>query len=80
MKEFIDATNYNLGIRGNLTKVCAIGISLAKKYGKYEELVSYLQQLPPSSAFKNPSPGLDELITKLNNDIIIENNIETKVR
>lgn len=81
IREYNDAANYNLGIKGNLINVCAIGFSLAEKYGKLEEVKSYLNELPPSSAFKNPSPGLDEFIAGLNSlQMTQENNFETKVR
>ena len=81
MNEFNNAANYNLGIKGNLTKVCEIGLSLAQKYDKLEEVKSFLSELPPASSFKNPSPGLDELITGLNSlQVTQEQNIETRTR
>ena len=81
IREYNDAANYNLGIKGNLAKVCAIGVSLAEKCGKLEEVRSYLSELPPSSAFNNPSVGLDEFIAGLNNlQMTQENNLEAKVR
>lgn len=81
MQEFNDAANYNLGIKGNLTKVCIAGLSLAEKCGKLEEVKSFLNELPPASAFKNPSPGLDEFIAGLNGlQVTQENNLEAKVR
>ncbi len=79
MQKFIDATNYNLGRRGNLARVCAMGVSLAEKYGKLEEVKEYLSELPPASAFKNPSPGLDEFIAELNS-LQVTQNFETKTR
>ena len=80
MQEFIDATNYNLGIKGNLTKVCVAGLSLAEKYGKSEVVKNYLNELPPASTFKNPSLGFDELIVGLNNLQMTQTFEETKVR
>ena len=81
MQEFVNETNYNLGRRGNLTNVCAMGLSLAQKYGKLEEVKSFLSELPPASSFKNPSPGLDELIAGLNSlQVTQEQNIEARTK
>ena len=66
MKEFVDATNYNLGIRGNLTKVCVTGIALAQERDKLQEILDYLKELPPVQTFDNPSVGLDSLVADLN--------------
>mgnify|MGYP005776308597 CR=1 FL=1 len=83
IRKYNDAANYGLGRKGNLANVCAIGISLAEKCGKLEEVKTFLNELPPAAAFKNPSLGLDELIAGLNNlqaTQTIENNIEIKTR
>ena len=77
MQEFIDAANCNYGLGNMLTEVCDKGIALAEKYGKVEEVVGYLNELPPAKAFKNPSPGLDEFIARLNDlRVTQENNLE----
>ena len=81
IRKFNDATNYNLGRRGNLTNICAIGVSLAEKCGKLEEVKGFLAELPPATAFKNPSPGLDEFIAGLNSlQVTQENNLEARTR
>ena len=80
MQEFNNAANYNLGRGGRLTEVCARGISLAQQYGKLEEVITYLQELPPASSFNIPSQGLDELIAGLSNLQVTQTIEETKVR
>ena len=81
MQEFNNAANYNLGRGGMLTDVCAKAISLAQKYGKLEEVTSYIKDLPPASSFNNPSPGLDELIVGLNNlQMTQEVSVEARTR
>ncbi len=80
IRSFNDAANYNLGIKGNLAKVCAIGVSLAEKCGKVEEVKSYLSELPPASSFNNPSVGLDEFIAGLSSLNMTQTIEESKVR
>ena len=78
MQEFIDATNYNLGRGGMLTEVCVEGLKLAYKFGKYDELVSYLKELPPESALN--AKGFDDLVSSLDGGLTKENNLEARTR
>lgn len=78
MQKFIDATNYNLGRGGMLTEVCVEGLKLAYKFGKYDELVSYLKELPPESALN--AKGFDALVSSLDGGLTKENNLEARTR
>lgn len=58
-EKFNEQANYNLGVRGNLSKVMVSGLELAKSMGKENIALKQLFELPPSNTLVHPDQRLD---------------------
>ena len=61
-EEFNKQANYNLGVRGNLSKVVVSYSNLAKSMGKEEIATEMISNLPASESLNNPDYRLDEIV------------------
>ena len=58
---FVNESNYNLGIKGNMSKVLVSGMNLARSMGKEVVAAEFIHNLAPSQAYVHPDPRLDGL-------------------
>ena len=59
--QFNEQANYNLGVRGNISKVVVAYADLAKGMGKEDVAIDMISSLPPASALNNPDYRLDQI-------------------
>ena len=64
-EQFNEQANYNLGVRGNISKVVVAYNDLAKGMGKEDVAINMISALPPSNALVHPDPRVDGLQTIL---------------
>jgi len=60
-EKFNEQANYNLGVRGNISKVVVAYNDLAKGMGKEDVAINMISSLPPASSLNNPDYRLDEI-------------------
>ena len=69
-EEFNKQANYNLGVRGNLSKVVVSYANLAKSMGKDEIAVEMISNLPKAESLNNPDYRLDEIVAMYETPVV----------
>lgn len=69
-EEFNKQANYNLGIKGNLSKVVIAYNNLAKSMDKGQVADEMISALPKAESLNNPDYRLDEIVAMYEQPVV----------